>query len=163
MRPISVVNRRTNEKQYGTKEQNEDVVPRNNQYLGSSVAMVLSGPGLLMMLKLILYNHSSFKKYQQVPPYDPIPRKLTLGSLTARGYVHRLINHGERQYSNGKGNHINGLEGFWGYLKRSSHLKEVFVERLPLPLGEYRWKYNHKNESDTVKLKRIIKTREREV
>jgi hypothetical protein len=82
-----------------------------------------------MMLKLIHYNHSSFKKYQQVPPYYPIPGKLTLGSLAARGYVHRLINHGERQYSNGKGDHIKGLEGFWEYLKRSSHLKEVFIER----------------------------------
>jgi len=38
--------------------------------------------------------------------------------IAARGYVHRLVNHGEKQYSDGKGNHINGLEGFWGYLKR---------------------------------------------
>jgi hypothetical protein len=38
--------------------------------------------------------------------------------IAARGYVHRLVNHDERQYSDGKGNHINGLEGFWGYLKR---------------------------------------------
>jgi transposase len=38
--------------------------------------------------------------------------------IASRGYVHRLVNHGEKQYSDGKGNHINGLEGFWGYLKR---------------------------------------------
>lgn len=31
----------------------------------------------------------------------------------------RLVNHGEGQYSDGKGNHINGLEGFsWESLKR---------------------------------------------
>ena len=38
--------------------------------------------------------------------------------IALKGYVHRLVNHGERQYTNGKGNHINGLEGFWDYLKR---------------------------------------------
>jgi len=32
--------------------------------------------------------------------------------IAARGYVPRLVNHGERQYSDGKGNHINGLVGF---------------------------------------------------
>jgi len=36
----------------------------------------------------------------------------------AKGYVHRLIKHNKGEYSDGKGNHINGLEGFWGYLKR---------------------------------------------
>ena len=58
-----------------------------------------------------------------------ISRKVSTGSVVCsdtwkaytgialRGYVHRLVNHGEKQYSDGKGNHINGLEGFWGYLK----------------------------------------------
>lgn len=32
--------------------------------------------------------------------------------IAARGYVHRSVNHGERQYSDGEWNHINGLEGF---------------------------------------------------
>jgi transposase len=43
--------------------------------------------------------------------------------ITARGYVHRLINYGEKQYSDEKGNHINGLEGFWSYLKRNLESK----------------------------------------
>jgi transposase len=59
-----------------------------------------------------------------------ISRKVSIGSIVcsdtwkaytgiaSRGYVHRLVNHGEKQYIDGKGNHINGLEGFWGYLKR---------------------------------------------
>ena len=38
--------------------------------------------------------------------------------VAAKGYVHRLVNHGEGNYIDGRGNHINGLEGFWGYLKR---------------------------------------------
>ncbi len=90
-----------------------------------------------------------------------ISRKVTPGStvcsdtwkaytgIAARGYVHRLVNHGERQYTNGKGNHINGLEGFWGYLKRKLASKGgIRREKLPLYLGEYIWRYNHRNETE---------------
>jgi transposase len=84
--------------------------------------------------------------------------------IAARGYVHRLVNHGERQYSDGKGNHINGLEGFWGYLKRKLVSKGgIRKEKLPLYLGEYVWRYNHRNDSDKDKIKRIIKLLEQEV
>ena len=84
--------------------------------------------------------------------------------IAARGYVHRLVNHGERQYSDGKGNHINGLEGFWGFLKRKLVSKGgIRKERLPLYLGEYVWRYNHRNDSDKDKIKRIIKLLEKEV
>jgi transposase len=84
--------------------------------------------------------------------------------IAAKGYVHRLVNHGERQYTDGKGNHINGLEGFWGYLKRKLTSKGgIRRERLPLFLGEYVWRYNHRNENDNVKVKRIIKLLEHEV
>jgi transposase len=38
--------------------------------------------------------------------------------IAAKGYVHRIVKHSQNEYSDGKGNHINGLEGFWGYLKR---------------------------------------------
>ncbi|MDD1699390.1 MAG: IS1595 family transposase [Methanoregula sp.] len=77
--------------------------------------------------------------------------------IASRGYVHRLVNHGEKQYSDGKGNHINGLEGFWGYLKRKLVSKGgIRREKLPLYLGEYEWRYNHRNENDNIKVKRII-------
>jgi transposase len=105
-----------------------------------------------------------------------ISRKVTTGSIVcsdtwkaytgiaSRGYVHRLVNHGEKQYSDGKGNHINGLEGFWGYLKRKLVSKGgIRREKLPLYLGEYVWRYNHRNENDNVKVKRIIKVLEHEV
>jgi transposase len=105
-----------------------------------------------------------------------ISRKVSIGSIVcsdtwkaytgiaARGYVHRLVNHGEKQYSDGKGNHINGLEGFWGYLKRKLVSKGgIRREKLPLYLGEYVWRYNHRNENDNVKVKRIIKLLENEV
>lgn len=38
--------------------------------------------------------------------------------VSSKGYVHRLVKHDQQEYVNAQGNHINGLEGFWGYLKR---------------------------------------------
>jgi len=41
------------------------------------------------------------------------------------------------------GNQINGLEGFWGYLKRKLLAKGgIRREKVPLFLGEYVWRYN---------------------
>lgn len=65
--------------------------------------------------------------------------------IAAKGYVHRLVNHSKHEYSDCKGNHINGLEGFWGYLKRKMAAKGgIRKSRLHLYLGEYVWRYNHK-------------------
>jgi len=84
--------------------------------------------------------------------------------IASRGFVHRLVNHGDREYSDGKGNHINGLEGFWGYLKRKLAVKGgIRREKLYLYLGEYVWRYNHRTEGDKVKLKRILELLEKEV
>ncbi len=64
--------------------------------------------------------------------------------IAAKGYVHRLIEHGQGEFSDRQGTHINGLEGFWGYLKRRLAAKGgVRRERLPLYLAEYVWRYNH--------------------
>ncbi len=77
--------------------------------------------------------------------------------VAAKGYVHRLVDHTEGIYSDGRGNHINGLEGFWGFLKRKLASKGgISRSRLPLYLGEYVWRYNHRSEPEKVKLKRII-------
>ena len=66
--------------------------------------------------------------------------------IAARGYVHRIVHHGKQEYSDGKGNHINGLEGFWGYLKRRLAAKGgIRRQRLPLYLAEYVWRYNHRS------------------
>jgi transposase len=66
--------------------------------------------------------------------------------LAAQGYVHRTVEHRLKEYVKGK-NHINGLEGFWGFLKRKLASKGG-VRRiyLPLFLGEYVWRYNHRKE-----------------
>jgi len=82
--------------------------------------------------------------------------------IAARGYVHRLVNHGERQYSDGKGNHINGLEGFWGFLKRKLSSKGgIRRTKIPLYLGEYVWRYNHRSDQERIKIQRIIQLLEK--
>jgi transposase-like protein len=53
------------------------------------------------------------------------------------------------------------LEGFWGYLKRKLSAKGgIRRERLPIYLGEYVWRYNHKNlslkEQENLLFKLII-------
>jgi len=82
--------------------------------------------------------------------------------IAAKGYVHRLVRHHKKEYSDKKGNHINGLEGFWGYLKRKLAAKGgVRRIRLPLYLGEYVWRYNHRQlsfkEQENLLFKLIIK------
>jgi len=67
--------------------------------------------------------------------------------VAAKGYIHRLVRHEQQKYSDGHGNHINGLEGFWGYLKRMLGAKGgIRRERLPLYLAEYVWRYNHRGQ-----------------
>lgn len=82
--------------------------------------------------------------------------------IAARGYVHRFVNHGERQYSDGKGNHINGFEGFWGYLKRKLASKGgIRKERLYLFSGEYVWRYNHRSDPERIKIRILIQLLEK--
>ncbi len=77
--------------------------------------------------------------------------------IATKGYIHRLVNHGEGAYSDGKGDHINGMEGFWGYLKRKLASKGgVTRARLPLYIAEYVWKYNHRNDPERAKIRRTI-------
>ena len=78
--------------------------------------------------------------------------------IAARGYVHRLVEHGMGEYADNHGNHINGLEGFWGYLKRRLSAKGgIRKERLPLYLAEYVWRYNHRKNSIDQNVKNILK------
>jgi transposase-like protein/DNA-directed RNA polymerase subunit RPC12/RpoP len=81
--------------------------------------------------------------------------------IAAKGYVHRMVKHGQNEYSDKKGNHINGLEGFWGYLKRKLAAKGgIRQKRLHLYLGEYVWRYNHRKlnfkERENILFKLII-------
>ena len=66
--------------------------------------------------------------------------------IAAKGYIHCLVEHGKGDYGDSQGNHINGLEGFWGYLKRKLASKEgIRKERVSFYLAEYVLRYNHRN------------------
>jgi len=64
-----------------------------------------------MTLKLRRYSLSSPRRSLRDLSSALIPGGGYTG-IASQGFVHRLMNHGEKQYSDGKGNHINGLEGF---------------------------------------------------
>ena len=75
--------------------------------------------------------------------------------IATKGYVHRLVDH-STEFVNGKA-HINGLEGFWGYLKRRLVAKGgIRRQRLPLYLAEYVWKFNHRHLSKKLKIQRLL-------
>jgi len=77
--------------------------------------------------------------------------------IAMNGYVHRLVEH-NKEFSDCKGTHINGLEGFWGYLKRQLAAKGgIRRERLGLYLGEYVWRYNHRKLSVDNQVKKLLK------
>jgi len=77
--------------------------------------------------------------------------------IAAKGYVHRLVKHSKDSYVT-NGNHINGLEGFWGYLKRKMTAKGgIRHNRLHLYLGEYVWRYNHRRLNLKEQEKHLMK------
>ena len=77
--------------------------------------------------------------------------------IAAKGYVLRLVEHGKGEYSDKKVNHINGLEGFWGYLKRKLAAKGgIRKERFPFYLAEYVWRYTHRNMSVHEKTDKML-------
>jgi transposase-like protein len=76
--------------------------------------------------------------------------------IAAKGYVHRLVEH-RKEYVSQQGNHINGLEGFWGYLKRKLQAKGgIRKSRLHLYLGEYVWRYNHRELNVNEQVKHLL-------
>ena len=76
--------------------------------------------------------------------------------LATRGYVHRTVEHGEFEYARGT-NHINGLEGFFGYLKRQLASRGgIRKVRLPYYLAEYVWRYNHRDLPIEKQIQRLL-------
>ncbi len=83
---------------------------------------------------------------------------LSYTGIAAKGYVHRLVEHGKGEYARRSGHHINGLEGFWAYLKRRLAAKGgIRRERLPLYLAEYVWRYNHRRLSRQQQVQQLMK------
>lgn len=76
--------------------------------------------------------------------------------LATRGYVHRTVEHGQQEYARGT-NHINGLEGFFGYLKRQLASRGgIRKERLKYYLAEYVWRYNYRDLPVEKQIQRLL-------
>lgn len=70
--------------------------------------------------------------------------------------MYQTMEHAQKEYVVGK-NHINGLEGFFGYLKRKVAAKGgVRRKYLPLFLSEYVWRYNNRQMDLNQKVNRLL-------
>lgn len=76
--------------------------------------------------------------------------------LSALGYRHEWIDHNKGEYVRGDV-HTNGIEGFWGYMKRRMGATGgMRRDRLGLFASEHAWRYNHRRLSDTEKADRLV-------
>ena len=58
---------------------------------------------------------------------------------------HLRVNHGKDDFSKGGGNHINGIESFWGYAKhRLTKFKGIPKAKFVLHLKETEFRFNHR-------------------
>ncbi|MBI4200095.1 MAG: IS1595 family transposase, partial [Chloroflexi bacterium] len=81
----------------------------------------------------------------------------TYTGIAAGGHIHRLVS--PRQgVRGGRGGRLSPLEGFWAYLKgRLASKGGIRLDRLPLYLAEYVWRYNHRSLSIADQVKRLLK------
>ena len=71
--------------------------------------------------------------------------------LAFKGRFYRVVPSENKKYR------IDALETFWGYLKRKLSAKGgIRKEKLPLYLGEYAWRYNHRKLSFQEKEKHLL-------
>jgi transposase-like protein len=72
------------------------------------------------------------------------------------GYVHDFVDHKQGEYGKGPVN-SNGMEGFWGVLKRRLKTTGGIREnRLHLYLAEDVWRYNNRKLTEEQKIERIL-------
>lgn len=73
-----------------------------------------------------------------------------------RWYRHQSVNHAAHEYVRGRV-HTNGIESFWGYLKR--RLKTtggIRTTRLALFVAEEVWRFNHRSLSAAEQTDRLV-------
>jgi transposase-like protein len=60
---------------------------------------------------------------------------------------HFRVNHSDNEFSDMKGNHINGIESFWGYAKhRLVKFKGIPRDKFNLYLKECEFRFNHRKQ-----------------
>ena len=80
--------------------------------------------------------------------------------LKKKGYAHATINHGNREYwrkDKDRKIHINGIEGFWGYLKeRLTKYHGVSETNLIYYVKEQEFRFNNRHLSSEEMVNKII-------
>lgn len=67
--------------------------------------------------------------------------------LVLDGYKHYRINH-SKEFSNRRGNHINGIENFWGWSKmRLAKFRGVSRKSFYFHLKECEWRFNNREKN----------------
>lgn len=70
---------------------------------------------------------------------------------------HYRVNHGNDEFSDSHGHHVNGIENFWSYTKRRlQHKNGVRKTHFALFLKECEWRYNRTNEQMEKELKTLL-------
>ena len=69
--------------------------------------------------------------------------------LVDLGYEkHFRVQHGKDEFSRGNGQHINGIESFWGFAKhRLAKFKGIPKEKFELHLKETEFRFNHRGQN----------------
>jgi hypothetical protein len=77
--------------------------------------------------------------------------------LKALGYAHDWVDHNAKEYVR-DGVHTNGIEGFWGVMKRTmGTIGGMRRGRLGHFAGEIAWRYNHRNCDQKTKERALLR------
>ena len=61
---------------------------------------------------------------------------------------HFRVNHAQNEFSSGNGNHINGIESFWGFAKhRLIKFKGIPKDKFEIYLKENEFRFNHRGQN----------------
>ena len=82
-------------------------------------------------------------------------------ALAVYGFSHKKIKHQEDKFSNGNGNHINGIESFWSFAKRRlAKFNGVRKTHFANYLKETEWRFNNRGKIEKILRKFIRKDRQ---
>ena len=78
-------------------------------------------------------------------------------ALAVYGFNHKKIKHGENEFSNGNGNHINGIESFWSFAKRRlAKFNGIHKTHFANYLKETEWRFNNRGKTEK-KLRQFVR------